>query len=249
MGEAEGRRAMRIPDITSNTNRVHVLFHTDESVSRSGWRLEWSSSPSSSVERELATSGVLTSLNFPERYLDNLDIVQKIQVAPDLDSLTKTTMIGGLRRWSATRTRWKFCSTLMEVAVTRVGGSTGAWSELKRACQRVEFWYRRTTRHVIQAIMTRPRSSKLQRANTSVLSSQTSTLNQNMTGFRLWTHLGPIFRSLKMVGRYRAAVYLRTLLVSGASPTSSTSSSTLTAPSRGLAGEWRGLRLKSEHRG
>merc|ERR1712192_193891 len=44
--------------------------------------------------------------------------------------------------------------------------------ELKRACQRVEFWYRRTTRHVIQAIMTRPRSSKLQRANTSVLSSQ-----------------------------------------------------------------------------
>ena len=40
--EAEGRRAMRIPDITSNTNRVHVLFHTDESVSRSGWRLEWS---------------------------------------------------------------------------------------------------------------------------------------------------------------------------------------------------------------
>ena len=31
-------------------------------------------------ERELATSGVLTSLNFPETYLDNLDIVQKIQV-------------------------------------------------------------------------------------------------------------------------------------------------------------------------
>ena len=31
-------------------------------------------------ERELATSGVLTSLNFPERYLDRLDIVKKIQV-------------------------------------------------------------------------------------------------------------------------------------------------------------------------
>ena len=31
-------------------------------------------------ERELATSGVLTSLNFPERYLGNLNIVQKIQV-------------------------------------------------------------------------------------------------------------------------------------------------------------------------
>ena len=31
-------------------------------------------------EKELATSGVLTSLNFPERYPTNLDIVQKINV-------------------------------------------------------------------------------------------------------------------------------------------------------------------------
>ena len=31
-------------------------------------------------ERELATSGVLTSLNFPERYSSYLDIVKKIQV-------------------------------------------------------------------------------------------------------------------------------------------------------------------------
>merc|ERR1712088_1150947 len=31
-------------------------------------------------ERELATSGVLTSLNFPEKYFNGLDIVQKIQV-------------------------------------------------------------------------------------------------------------------------------------------------------------------------
>merc|ERR1712181_213437 len=70
-----------ISDITSNTETVHVLFHTDSSVTRSGWRLEWSSSPSPPMEeRELATSGVLTSLNFPERYLDDLDIVQKIQV-------------------------------------------------------------------------------------------------------------------------------------------------------------------------
>ena len=38
------------------------------------------SSPSSSVERELATSGVLTSLNFPERYFNGLHIIQKIQV-------------------------------------------------------------------------------------------------------------------------------------------------------------------------
>merc|ERR1719234_2261477 len=71
----------RISDITSNTETVHVLFHTDGSVTRSGWRLEWSSSPSPPMEeRELATSGVLTSLNFPERYLGNLDIVKKIQV-------------------------------------------------------------------------------------------------------------------------------------------------------------------------
>ena len=39
------------------------------------------SSPSPPMEeRELATSGVLTSLNFPERYLNGLDIVQKIHV-------------------------------------------------------------------------------------------------------------------------------------------------------------------------
>ena len=38
------------------------------------------SSPSSSVEKELATSGVLTSVNFPKPYLGNLDIVKKIQV-------------------------------------------------------------------------------------------------------------------------------------------------------------------------
>ena len=38
------------------------------------------SSPSSSGERELATSGILTSPNFPERYLNGLHIVKKIQV-------------------------------------------------------------------------------------------------------------------------------------------------------------------------
>ena len=31
-----------IHDITSVTETVHVLFHTDGSVTRSGWRLEWS---------------------------------------------------------------------------------------------------------------------------------------------------------------------------------------------------------------
>ena len=36
------RKGIKISDITSVTEIVHVLFHTDESVARSGWRLEWS---------------------------------------------------------------------------------------------------------------------------------------------------------------------------------------------------------------
>ena len=39
--EQEGNRN-RISDITSFTETVHVLFHTDDSVTRRGWRLEWS---------------------------------------------------------------------------------------------------------------------------------------------------------------------------------------------------------------
>ena len=41
----DGRRnakGIKISDLTSATETVHVLFHTDESVTRSGWRLEWS---------------------------------------------------------------------------------------------------------------------------------------------------------------------------------------------------------------
>lgn len=36
------RKGIKISDLTSVTEIVHVLFHTDESVTRSGWRLEWS---------------------------------------------------------------------------------------------------------------------------------------------------------------------------------------------------------------
>merc|ERR1711990_1069862 len=32
------------PDVTSNTETVHVLFHTDEATAKRGWRLEWSAS-------------------------------------------------------------------------------------------------------------------------------------------------------------------------------------------------------------
>merc|ERR1719193_2648614 len=44
--EGGRRKGIKISDLTSVTETVHVLFHTDESDTRSGWRLEWSSSPS-----------------------------------------------------------------------------------------------------------------------------------------------------------------------------------------------------------
>ena len=36
------RKGIKILDLTSVTETVHVLFHTDDSVTRSGWRHEWS---------------------------------------------------------------------------------------------------------------------------------------------------------------------------------------------------------------
>merc|ERR1719365_55796 len=75
--EGGRRKGIKIPDLTSVTETVHVLFHTDDSVTRSGWRLEWSSAP---AEGEQPTSGALTSPNHPEHYQNNLDVVQKIQV-------------------------------------------------------------------------------------------------------------------------------------------------------------------------
>jgi len=71
------RKGIKISDLTSVSEIVHVLFHTDESVTRSGWRLEWSSSAS---EEERPTSGVLTSPNYPKAYPPNLNLVQKIEV-------------------------------------------------------------------------------------------------------------------------------------------------------------------------
>ena len=42
-GERRGKRkGIKISNITSVTETVHVLFHTDESVTRRGWHLEWS---------------------------------------------------------------------------------------------------------------------------------------------------------------------------------------------------------------
>ena len=39
---AKGGRMKGIKNLTSATETVHVLFHTDYSVARRGWRLEWS---------------------------------------------------------------------------------------------------------------------------------------------------------------------------------------------------------------
>ena len=39
----EDEDEIQISDLTSVTETVHVLFHTDESVTQRGWRLEWSS--------------------------------------------------------------------------------------------------------------------------------------------------------------------------------------------------------------
>ena len=40
--DLDGEPRKGISDLTSVTETVHVLFHTDESVTRTGWRLEWS---------------------------------------------------------------------------------------------------------------------------------------------------------------------------------------------------------------
>merc|ERR1719295_2429104 len=75
----EPRRGINISDITSFTETVHVLFHTDWSNALSGWRLEWSSAV---PVREQPTSGVRTSPNYPEggEYPRNFDGFQTIQV-------------------------------------------------------------------------------------------------------------------------------------------------------------------------
>ena len=41
-GEEGDDRRIRISDVTSFSETVNVLFHTDQSVTSRGWRLEWS---------------------------------------------------------------------------------------------------------------------------------------------------------------------------------------------------------------
>merc|ERR1712130_633948 len=69
-----------IHDLTSITETVHVLFHTDSSITRRGWRLEWSSAPKPSEEVD-ETEGVLTSPNFGVGdYPNDLHYKQTIKV-------------------------------------------------------------------------------------------------------------------------------------------------------------------------
>ena len=85
--EEPQRNRNRISDITSITETVHVLFLTDVSVNRrgvlnGGSRVSFcinpfqfqGSSPSPLSEGELATNGVLTSLNFPESYPTSIQV-------------------------------------------------------------------------------------------------------------------------------------------------------------------------------
>merc|ERR1719495_2781713 len=65
-------------NVSSYTETVHVLFHTDHSGARSGWRLEWSLS--SLVDREQTLGGVLTSPNFPKLYPKRHMFTQTITV-------------------------------------------------------------------------------------------------------------------------------------------------------------------------
>merc|ERR1712032_1380966 len=88
--EGGRRKGIKISDLTSVTEVVHVLFHTDDSVTRSGWRLEWSSA---SPEEEQPTSGVLTSPNYPERYPNDLQLVQKIQVPEGITEAVWSTRV------------------------------------------------------------------------------------------------------------------------------------------------------------
>merc|ERR1719234_2797455 len=67
-----------LPNVTSNTETVHVLFHSDEETAKRGWRLEWSASESTG---ERPTNGILSSTNYPDgNYLNNEDHTQTIRV-------------------------------------------------------------------------------------------------------------------------------------------------------------------------
>merc|ERR1711971_1211558 len=67
--------------ITSKTETLHVLFHTDGSVTEKGWMLEWWSTSKPPREESWTSNGVMTSPNFGKGpYPNNLHFEQTIQV-------------------------------------------------------------------------------------------------------------------------------------------------------------------------
>ena len=57
----------------SKTNMVNVIFHTDYSVTKPGWKLSWS--------QVLPRHGVVKSPNYPSNYGNNMDETYTIEVA------------------------------------------------------------------------------------------------------------------------------------------------------------------------
>jgi len=64
-------------EIQSKTNIVRVIFHTDYSETRSGWKLTWSLVSTGGG----ANSGVVKSENYPSKYTNKLDKTYPVEVA------------------------------------------------------------------------------------------------------------------------------------------------------------------------
>jgi hypothetical protein len=60
------------PAVLSSTNKVNVIFHSDYSVRRTGWKLTWTI--------VLPLTGSITSPNYPSEYSNDLDTVETIEV-------------------------------------------------------------------------------------------------------------------------------------------------------------------------
>merc|ERR1712112_153377 len=64
-------------EIRSKTNKVKVIFHTDHSETRSGWKLTWSLASTGGG----SNSGVVKSENYPSKYPNKLDKTYPVEVA------------------------------------------------------------------------------------------------------------------------------------------------------------------------
>merc|ERR1712181_57338 len=139
-GNSEGgrRKGIKISDLTSVTEVVHVLFHTDDSVTRSGWRLEWSSAPS---EAEQPTWGIQTGLTLSRKSkflratpsgFASLTLIVNQELITSLSEI----MMALYSEDTMLILKLMLNSILMEVSHKGVGGLNGEWS-MMGACQRV----------------------------------------------------------------------------------------------------------------